>query len=144
MTPETKRRAVEAAIAAMLATNGSQEEWVGRGLDAALAVIEADAWQPIETCPRMEVVIMFAVTDIDDLGVVNNWQMETGYIHADGCIVWDGHALQSYNRRPTHWRPLPPLPPPPTVTPDTPDPPLSPRDQRIGSRGTDRSKWEKW
>lgn len=38
-------------------------------------------WQPIETCPKMRTVLMFAVSDIADDGTVRNWKMATGAWH---------------------------------------------------------------
>ena len=76
------------------------------------------AWQPIETAPKMRVILLFAVTDVGHDGQPCNWKMATGSWHtgyedersrARGYTpwAWDGHQLKSYEVQPTHWMPLP-------------------------------------
>ena len=71
------------------------------------------SWQPIETAPSGKILLLFAVTDIRDDGVVKNWKMATGsrhYRHGDepfGPWTWNGIELRVYDIQPTHWQPLP-------------------------------------
>lgn len=75
-------------------------------------------WQPIETCPKMRTVLLFAVTDVDEHGTVKNWKMATGSwlegyederSKAKGLTPWkwDGWQLKIYDHMPTHWSALP-------------------------------------
>jgi hypothetical protein len=79
---------------------------------AALRASQGPGWQPMETCPRGRIVLMFAVTDTDEHGKVQNWKMATGNYSFDGeYLYWDGDRLDKpYMHRPTHWMPLPPEP----------------------------------
>jgi len=90
---------------------------------AALPAAPAEAWQPIETAPKMRTILLFAVTDVDERGVVKNWKMATGSYHegyedarskAEGISPWkwDGHQLKVYEIHPTHWAALPAAPEP--------------------------------
>jgi hypothetical protein len=80
-----------------------------------------DGWMPIATAPKMKVLLLFAVSDVDGNGAVRNWKMATGSYHT-GYVddekyspwEWDGRQLRSYDLQPTHWRPLP-LPPQPVA-----------------------------
>lgn len=66
------------------------------------------SWQPIETAPRMRIILLWAVTDISDAGEIKNWKMATGhYSDGDEGWEWDGRVLQPYDVQPTHWQPLP-------------------------------------
>lgn len=75
-------------------------------------------WQPIATAPKMQTILLFAVTDTAPDGRVLNWKMATGSWHegyederskARGLTPWqwDGHQLRVYELHPTHWMPLP-------------------------------------
>lgn len=65
-------------------------------------------WQTIETAPRMQTILMFAVTDIADDGEARNWKMATGFWHSSNrAWRWDGRGVRSYDIQPTHWMPLP-------------------------------------
>ena len=68
-------------------------------------------WHPIETAPKMKVILLFAVTDRNDAGKASNWKMDTGY-YSEGhdAWIWEGHALASYEVQPTHWQSLPSAP----------------------------------
>lgn len=77
-----------------------------------------ETWQPIETAPKMQTILLFAVSDIGDDGEVKNWKMATGYWHtgfedaldkARGNTpwCWDGERVKVYELHPTHWMPLP-------------------------------------
>lgn len=107
MTPETKRRAVDA----MLIWMKSDLDWMNlherrgiaaRALEAALAVIEAEAWQPIETAPKDKLVRVFAPGvdyDLPDVISLCRWHPDAGFCVDD-------------IRDPTLWRPTTkPLPP---------------------------------
>lgn len=81
---------------------------------AALTAAEAAAWQPIETAPKMKTILLFAVTDVDERGVVRNWKMatgswHTGYENTESYTPWEwnGHQLRVFDIQPTHWYPLP-------------------------------------
>lgn len=65
-------------------------------------------WQPIETAPKMKVLLLFAVTHIDENGEIQNWKMATGcYSIGYESWIWDGRPLKPYDHQPTHWMPLP-------------------------------------
>jgi hypothetical protein len=75
-------------------------------------------WQPIDSCPKMRTVLLFAVSDVAADGTVRNWKMATGCWRdgydddrskAEGITPWewDGHQLRVYELHPTHWMPLP-------------------------------------
>lgn len=93
-----------------------------RAAEGALERLRAAmTWQPIESCPKMRTVLLFAVTDVADDGTVRNWKMATGSWHtgyedarskAEGFTPWnwDGHQLKVYELQPTHWMPLPSAP----------------------------------
>lgn len=93
--------------------------------DAPVSAAErpAPTWQPIETCPKMRTVLLFAVTDVGPEGRVRNWKTATGSFHEGyddersrerGFTpwTWDGHQLKAYEVQPTHWMPLPAPPGP--------------------------------
>lgn len=68
-------------------------------------------WQPIESAPKMQTILLHAKTDD------GNWKTATGFYHDgfEGDPVktpwnWEGNQLRSYDVQPTHWMPLP-LPP---------------------------------
>lgn len=89
----------------------------GAERDALLAAFGAEAeppWQPMETCPRGRIVLMFGVTDRHDDGRVANWKKATGSLDfTNGELTWDGSRVDKpYMHRPTHWMYLPPSPPP--------------------------------
>lgn len=96
----------------------------GLGFEAgnAAAVGPAPPWQPIETAPKMQTILLFAVSDIGERGEVKNWKMATGSWHTgydndrsktEGYSPWnwDGRQLKIYELHPTHWMPLPSPPP---------------------------------
>ena len=64
-------------------------------------------WQPIETAPKGRNIILFAVTDLDDLGAIRNWRMQTGCQSETGEWYWCDRWLKPYDIKPTHWQPLP-------------------------------------
>jgi hypothetical protein len=66
-------------------------------------------WKTIETAPKMNIVLLFAVTDIGKDGSAKNWKMATGWWHTGAeCWVWDdGNQVRKYDIQPTHWQPLP-------------------------------------
>lgn len=72
-------------------------------------------WQPIETCPQMRNVLLFAVTDVDEGGTVRNWKMESGYKRGDDYPLnknetpwrWGEFRVMIWDAQPTHWMPLP-------------------------------------
>lgn len=75
-------------------------------------------WQPIATAPKMQTILLFAVTDRAEDGTSRNWKMATGYWHTgfdDGGSKmrgftpweWGGNQLKIYDVQPTHWMPLP-------------------------------------
>ena len=72
-------------------------------------------WQPIETCPEMRNVLLFAVTDVAEDGTVRNWKMETGYKRDEQCSLnesetcwrWGEFRVMIWDAQPTHWMPLP-------------------------------------
>jgi hypothetical protein len=77
----------------------------------------AQQWQPIATAPKMKVILLFAVTDVDDDGRVRNWKMATGSWHTgweddqtQTAWFWDGYQVPKYATKPTHWMPLPDAP----------------------------------
>ena len=63
-------------------------------------------WQPIETAPDLENIILFAFIGYLGPGV-RNWRMETGHRLIDGTWVWGGQELRVWDYAPTHWQPLP-------------------------------------
>jgi len=70
-------------------------------------------WQPIETAPKMKVLLLWAATDIAYNGVILNWKMATGsWSSGHEAWIWDGRLLASYEVQPTHWMPLPEPPRP--------------------------------
>ena len=76
-------------------------------------------WQPIETAPKMRTILLFAVTEVNDVsGAAVNWKMHTGWFHLgfdtqasrdEGWSpwTWNGDQLRAYDTQPTHWMPLP-------------------------------------
>lgn len=73
-----------------------------------LAELRRREWQPIETAPKMRVVLLFAVTDRTPNGTALNWKMATGsYSDGHQAWIWDGRPLKDYDHHPTHWQPLP-------------------------------------
>jgi len=75
---------------------------------------DANGWMPINSAPKMQVVILFAVTDVEG-GVVKNWKMGSGcYLIGHDAWEWQGRVLKDYEHQPTHWQPLPK---PPVVQP---------------------------
>ena len=68
-------------------------------------------WQPIETVPKMKIVLLWAVTDLGPDGEVRNWKMATGCrctgSEAREWWEWSGYILRDYDIPPTHWMPLP-------------------------------------
>ena len=73
---------------------------------------ERDGWRPIDSAPKMKVVLLLAVTHFGgDDNTVLNWKMATGhYSSGYDAWEWDGRILKAYDVQPTHWQPLP-LPP---------------------------------
>jgi hypothetical protein len=81
-------------------------------LDDFAALADRLLWRPIESAPKMRVVLLWAATDRDAAGKITNWKMATGAYHTGyGAWEWEGRVLQPYDVRPTHWMPLPDLPP---------------------------------
>lgn len=79
----------------------------GYGLRDALARIrELEAqqqWRPIETAPKMQAVLLFAVTSLDP----PNWKMGTGvFSTGHNAWEWEGRVLKPYDHQPTHWQSL--------------------------------------
>ena len=75
-------------------------------------------WRPIESAPKMQTIILFAVTEQFADGSPQNWKMATGAWHtgydcetsrAAGYTpwTWDGRQLKTYDVQPTHWLPIP-------------------------------------
>ena len=62
-------------------------------------------WQPIETVPDMQTVILFAYSS-DITSSVMTWKIATGYAFGDE-FVWDGRSVGPHELKPTHWMPLP-------------------------------------
>jgi hypothetical protein len=105
----------------------SEQYWTGaQPLYAAPQPANAaqPSWQPIETAPKMKVILLFAVTDVDDDGRVRNWKMATGSWHTgwegdetQTAWFWDGYQVPKYATKPTHWMPLPEAPSLPSTHP---------------------------
>jgi hypothetical protein len=101
---------------ALHAASVEMRDWVAR----LLRQPPAD-WQPIATAPKMQTILLFAVTDIAPDGTVRNWRKETGCwmtgYDTDSCRKqnltpwrWGSDQLKTYQVQPTHWMPLPPSP----------------------------------
>jgi hypothetical protein len=65
-------------------------------------------WRDIESAPHGKIILLFAVTDRSDKGVIN-WKMATGSTPFYGPVEWrwDGYQLREWDVKPTHWMPLP-------------------------------------
>jgi hypothetical protein len=80
---------------------------LGAGSGGDILVHVMSDWQPIETAPKMKMVLLWAATDIDAYGSITNWKMETGYwSEFYNSWAWP-QRIASYDVPPTHWMPLP-------------------------------------
>jgi hypothetical protein len=70
-------------------------------------------WRPIaiEPAPKDKIVLLWAATDISDVGEIKNWKMETGYwAQSHNSWIWGGTLIRKIYIQPTHWMPLPAAP----------------------------------
>ena len=84
-----------------------------RKIDAALAELQDNGWQPISTAPKDRRILLFGETQ-NTFGVATGqWKEckksgDSGYIISTSYI--DRHMYCVAFENPTYWRELPPLP----------------------------------
>lgn len=76
-----------------------------REIASALAQNAPEKWQPIETAPHNENVLLFWVNSLTGKG-----EYEVNF--ASGGEVRGSYSSRWYHGSATHWRPLPPAPAP--------------------------------
>ena len=77
--------------------------------DAIAALLEAEAWQPIETAPRGSHKMILLHSPNNQRGAVDYgfWNTANGQFEVQTMAGWDAFTNYSYGHEPTHWRPLP-------------------------------------
>lgn len=67
-----------------------------------------DGWQPIETAPRYEWVMLFEPNGVYDTPGLTHWIAK--WVFIDGEFGWFDQDASLVCSNPTHWMPLPPPP----------------------------------
>lgn len=87
------------------ATQSSDSDLIVKIIDE-LQRLRSNAWQPIETAPDDEDVLVWVVSDTH-----KTTSTQIGYKDVAGSQYWwitpSGAAIEIYDYRATHWQPLP-------------------------------------
>jgi hypothetical protein len=111
---EARAAAIEEAARACVeeidvkASAGYTALFIRERIRALAASPPQSGWRDIESAPHGKIILLFAVTDRSDKGVIN-WKMATGSTPFYGPVEWrwDGYQLREWDVKPTDWMPLP-------------------------------------